>query len=226
MIGLKPNDQRARIAIIFFIVIIILDAASFLSDYVEYGYMKKINAGLTLSDDKIELLEIVQGAFGLAYVLVFILVIIMFIRWFRRAYYNLALLVRTESTDGWAAGAWFIPFYNLYKPKQIMKELWDKTNRILKLDDSSYEPRDTTIIGFWWILWIVSNIGTNVSTRKYLRAETAEEFMESLSISMPMTILSMVAAVLVLLIIRKYSSMEQLLLTAQEKKEQHNTLSS
>lgn len=220
MKDLKPNDQRARIAIIFFIITIMLEAASFLGDFVEYGYMSKFNSGITISDEKIELLEIIQGIFGLAYLLIFILVIIMFIRWFRRAYYNLALLASTESTDGWAAGAWFIPFYNLYKPKRIMMELYDKTNRILKLDNPKYERRDTGNISIWWLLWIVSNIGTNISTKWYLRAETAEDFMQSLSISMPMSIMSIIAAILLIFIIKKYAFMEQLLVEMNEKEDQ------
>lgn len=217
MKDIKPNDQRARIAIIFFIITAMLEAGSFLGDFVEYGYMEKFSAGIAISDEKIELLEILQLVFGIAYILIFILVIIMFIRWFRRAYYNLALFVPTESTDGWAAGAWFVPFYNLYKPKQIMMELYNKTNRILKLDNPKYQRRETDIVGIWWLLWIVSNIGTNVSTRRYLRAETAEEFMNSLLISMPMSILSIIAAILLIFIIKKYAFMEQLLVDMNEK---------
>lgn len=221
---LRPNDQRARLAIILFIVIIILDIASFLADYVEYTFMAKIDDGITISDEKYELLEIVQGIFGLAYILIMILVIIMFLRWFRRAYYNLGKLTSTESTEGWAAGAWFIPFYNLYKPQRIMRELYDKTNRILKLNDPQYQRIETSLIGFWWALWIISNIGSNRSTRMYLRAETARDYMTSLSLSMPMSIVSIAAAILIILIIKKYASMEELLVQMKDKEDQISTI--
>ena len=177
-----------------------------------------------MSDEKIELLEIIQSILAIGYLIIFILLIVMFIRWFRRAYYNLAQLVRTESTEGWAAGSWFVPFYNLYKPQRIMRELYNKTNRLLKLDNPQYQRNETTLIGFWWALWIISNIGTNRSTRMYLRAETAEDFMASLSISMPMSILSIAAAILIILIIKKYAFMEELLIVAQEKKTEINSL--
>jgi len=220
MKDLKPNDQRARIAIIFFIIIAMLEAANFLGDFVEYGYMANFDRGVTIRNEKIELLEIIQGILGLAYLLIFILVIIMLIRWFRRAYYNLALFVRTDSTDGWAAGAWFIPFYNLYKPKRIMMELYDKTNSILKMDNPKYERRDTGMVSIWWLLWILSNIGTNISTRWYLRADTAQDYMRSLSLSMPMSIMSIIAAILLIFIIKKYAFMEQLLVEMNEKEDQ------
>lgn len=219
---LRPNDQRARLAIIFLIIIIILDFASVLADFVEYTFMSKLNDGITIADEKIERLEIIQGFFALAYMLIMILVVIIFIRWFRRAYYNLGRIGRTESTEGWAAGAWFVPFYNLYKPKRIMMELYDKTNRILKLDNPKYDRRDTGMIGIWWACWIISNIGANISTRWYLRAQTAQDYMNSLSISMPMTVLSIVAAILLILIIKKYAAMEELLVQMKEKEKQNH----
>jgi uncharacterized membrane protein YwzB len=43
MSELRPNDQRARLAIIFLIISIIIETASFLSDYVEYTFMEKFS---------------------------------------------------------------------------------------------------------------------------------------------------------------------------------------
>ena len=55
--------------------------------------------------------------------LVYIVSGIMFIRWFRRAYFNLHIVVNNLSfSEGWAAGYWFIPFANFNRPYRIMKK--------------------------------------------------------------------------------------------------------
>ena len=75
MTKLRPNDQRARLAIIFFIISIIIEVASFLSDYVEYTFMEKFSNGIEVSDEKIELLEIIQSILAIGYLIIFILLI-------------------------------------------------------------------------------------------------------------------------------------------------------
>jgi len=60
-----------------------------------------------------------------------------FIMWFRRAYFNLHSRVSKLSfTEGWAAGAWFVPIVNLGRPLNIMQELYNKTAALLKEKDS------------------------------------------------------------------------------------------
>jgi hypothetical protein len=47
-------------------------------------------------------------------------------RLFRRAYRNLPALGAESPrfSSGWAVGAWFVPFLNLVRPKQIMDDIW------------------------------------------------------------------------------------------------------
>ncbi len=51
--------------------------------------------------------------------------------WFRRAYFNLHQKVSYLShSEGWAAGSWFVPIVNLYRPYQIMKEIYVETKEL------------------------------------------------------------------------------------------------
>jgi len=57
--------------------------------------------------------------------------VITFIMWFRRAYFNLHQKVNHLSySEGWAAGSWFVPIINLYRPYQIMKEIYIETKKL------------------------------------------------------------------------------------------------
>ncbi|WP_299217457.1 DUF4328 domain-containing protein [uncultured Dokdonia sp.] len=216
MYNLRPNDERSRIAVIFLIITIILDLAYFFSDITEYNMMEKINDGIAIDQDRADIIGTLQGLFAIAYTVLLIVTATMFIRWFRRAYYNLSQIVTIDNSEGWAAGAWFVPIYNLFKPKQIMDELWEKTNRILSTQTLNYIKQETNIISIWWALWIISGIGNNIATRMYLRAETAEEYMTSISLSLFMYLFSISSAIAAIFIIKRYSKMEYLLTTIRE----------
>jgi hypothetical protein len=82
-------------------------------------------------------------------------------RWIYRASVN-AHAITDEMTisPGWSVGWYFIPFANLVKPFHAMREIWQASHE----SDGSYEER-VPILGWWWGLWIVTNILANVSWR-------------------------------------------------------------
>lgn len=64
-------------------------------------------------------------------------------------------------SPGWAVGWYFVPIMNLFKPLQAMKEIWSASDEL-----DGYDRQGTpAIIGWWWGLWIASNILGNISFR-------------------------------------------------------------
>ena len=64
-------------------------------------------------------------------------------------------------TPGWAVGWYFVPFANLVKPFQAMKETWLASHY-----GSEWGRGDATdLLNWWWGLWIVSNIISNIDWR-------------------------------------------------------------
>jgi len=168
MNGLKPNEQRGRIAIVQLWIVLLLNIIIFI-----------IKLSLTLIDAIVAASNIIPdilyyvyyifhhtaGFIGLVYLAAWLTCTITFIRWFRRAYYNLGLLTNERRyNDSWAAKGWFIPFMNLYVPYRIMKELYTKTDKyllerhLLLLDSKeSYTKRlNTNIVKWWWALMIMA----------------------------------------------------------------------
>jgi hypothetical protein len=140
---LRSNQKRAKVAVVFILTAFVLNAISYIyGDVAEYD---EVSYG--------DLLIL----FDLFAVLIIVVSTITFIRWFRRAYYNLHLLTECKYTDGWAAGAWFVPILNLFRPYQIMKELYVKTIDYLKQKGVSFKL-STSSLPLWWILWLVSNV--------------------------------------------------------------------
>ena len=63
-----------------------------------------------------------------------------------------------EFTPGWAWGVWLIPIINLFRPYQVVRELWRTTD---------IDRRESGLVLGWWLVWIgsgfVSRFGGEVT---------------------------------------------------------------
>lgn len=58
-----------------------------------------------------------------------------------------------EFTPGWSIGYYFVPFLNLYKPYQAMKEIW----KVSTNPANWHNETGSALLGWWWALWLISN---------------------------------------------------------------------
>ena len=101
------------------------------------------------------------GISDLLRIAAFVLSIVVFMFWVHRAYSNLSPLKarNLEFSPGWAVGWWFIPFANLVKSFQVMRELWTASDPEINLD-LDFTPRrssGTSVLGFWWGTYLFGN---------------------------------------------------------------------
>jgi len=82
---------------------------------------------------------------------------IMLFVWVYSTHANLPSLGATnlDFSSGWAVGWFFVPIMNLFKPYQVVSEIWhmSQPNPLL-----GREPTGATLIGWWWGLRICSHI--------------------------------------------------------------------
>ena len=210
MYSLRNNATRAREIITIFFVLIgltVINSASLIWQYMLLDDVVKNPSNideelLTLSDN-------VRSVVAIANLICLIISVIYFIRWFRRAYYNLHQLpeARPDYSEGWAAGAWFVPFLNLVRPYQIMKEIWEGSQRAVAHRLGVMEG--TGFIGLWWAAHLISNIYSNIVTRISNNAATAEDLMSAHRLELIGDVLSIIATVLAIQLIRKTVVVEQ-----------------
>lgn len=77
--------------------------------------------------------------------------------WQHRAQRNLTALGQAglDYSPRWAVGWWFVPFANLVKPFQTVRELWKASGR----DARPWRAIPTPpLIGWWWATWILSGV--------------------------------------------------------------------
>lgn len=72
-------------------------------------------------------------------------------------------------TPGWSVGWFFVPFANLVKPYQGVKETWNASHELA----GSLEQLDSPLLGWWWGLWLLTNFASTISVRIELSSNYA-----------------------------------------------------
>ena len=200
---LLPNEDRARIAIVVLWVVLFLDILNLIADYFQYNLLTDIENGIGISPEAINTNDSSQRIIAILGLIALIISGITFIRWFRRAYNNLGLMgERMKHSEGWAAGSWFVPFLCLYMPFEMMSEMYRKTKGLLA------DGRSTKFMGWWWALWLISNIIGSISAR-LIDSESVSGLKMATIFSMLHALLNILAALLSIKLIREYSEMEK-----------------
>lgn len=146
--SLKPNGQRAKNAITLLWIVLIVDVISLISGYFQYDLIQTVADGGYISDEAATANDLREQIIGVTYMIVLLVSAVTFIQWFRRAYFNLhQRVVNLSHSEGWAAGAWFVPILNLFRPYQIMKELFVETKKLLIQKDLAVSKI------MWLALW-------------------------------------------------------------------------
>ena len=213
MENLKPNEKRAKNAILFIWIVLALEIVNIISSYLQYELLQVAANGWDISD-KADVNDMREGIVALFYFIASVISAITFIMWFRRAYYNLHQRVNSLAhSEGWAAGCWFVPIVNLYRPYQIMKELYVETKNFFSRKGLSEKINYTTdYVGWWWALWIITNIIGNFVFRFSLRyAETIEDYITMTFGQIIVGVLGIPLALITIKVIKDYAKVEPLL---------------
>jgi hypothetical protein len=184
---------------------LLLSAALLGSEYLQYNLATRLVARAAVPDAEIESNDARQMAIGIAHFLVFVVSAIVFVVWFYRAHANLAALGARELTytSGWAAGCWFVPILNLFRPVQIAQEIWRNSDpdavrgKYIHVETSA----SSGLIGLWWAASITSNIISNISMRMSWAVTSPESLQSATAAGMAAEVASIIAALLTLAVV-------------------------
>lgn len=195
---------------------LVIDLAFIVSSYMQLSLLKGVQSGMMVTDAEANANDMRHLGIALLSVAVNIGCIITFIMWFRRGYFNLHQRVNNlDYSEGWAAGAWFVPFLNLWRPVQIMSEMNRETQDLL-VKEKLMEPKK--LLGFliptWWTLWLLDRIVGGMIQRAQMRAadaQTLEDLITETNTDLILTYAAIPLTIVTILMIRTYSKMEDLL---------------
>ncbi|WP_371680074.1 DUF4328 domain-containing protein [Streptomyces sp. NBC_01276] len=99
---------------------------------------------------------------------------VVFVIWFHRVRTNGGIFNPGAFTRsaGWAVGAWFIPFGNLFLPYRVAAQTWAASVQLGP--DGSFRRVSTVPLTSWWILWVLSRVLDTTATLLGSRADTPQ----------------------------------------------------
>jgi hypothetical protein len=201
--GYEPLSGRAKWARRAFIALIALDTLSVVSGYFEYSlYGQDV-----ITQEEVDTNDIRQGLVALLDFAAFVLAVVMFIRWFKRAYENLPALGVPELRfgSGWTIGSWFVPILNLFRPKQIANDIWRGSDPAAApgRQDADWHRRPVTaLLHWWWGLYLCSNYLDWFAVRIYWHGEDASSLRSAAAAGMVADSVSIVGLILALYVVR------------------------
>ncbi len=140
----------------------------------------------------------------------FIIAGICFIAWFRRAYSNLRLLGATTMryAPGWAIGAWFVPILNLWRPKQIVNDIWRGSDPSHPGQQPLWREPVSLLLWFWWGAWVLLFILNRAVAQEWTSATSAHAIRSASRLDIATEITSIIAAGLAIAVIRTLTKRE------------------
>jgi uncharacterized membrane protein YwzB len=211
-VQLRDNSHRAKVAVILIAVVIGMLVISLVSDVLQYNLLNRaLISGI--SQEEAETNDRRQLLIVIVYVIAYIVSAVYFIRWFRRAYYNLGLAgINKRFTDGWAAGAWFVPILNWFRPVRIMNEIWEKNSMLLERvsSDRLYElTGGKPLVALWWTAFILAELLARVEYFLTRGARSIEDFINLTGISIFSDCALIVTGLMMIAVLRKVASQEK-----------------
>ena len=112
------------------VTMIVADVLAVLSGVREYVLLERLETDLVTAEE-LEASDRRQQVVALAQFAVFIFAAIFFIRWLHRAYANIVPLAAQypRYSTGTAIWSWFVPILNLWRPKQVINDVWRRATR-------------------------------------------------------------------------------------------------
>lgn len=82
-----------------------------------------------------------------------------FLLWYSRAYRKTIAMGVTRPRYGtrWAVWYWFIPIISLFRPKQVMNDIWRRSDPNLPNPTGGVSEQPVhPLLHWWWAFWILS----------------------------------------------------------------------
>jgi len=202
--GYESMRDRERALVAALVLLIVVDVIAIVFSAVELRMLDRLLAGEPVSDSDVDASSTRAGAIGSVQTVVLITVAVFFIRWLRLAYRNADVVApgTRRYKHGWAIGAWFVPFLNLWRPKKIVNDVW-------RAGDPSGAPHAAPLpawLNIWWAAWLLTNVITQVAARLALQQDTNQELRTVDYWYIASDTSDAVAAALAILVVRRISA--------------------
>lgn len=142
---------------------------------------------------------------GVVQLLAFVTTVVLFLVWFSKvdAVARTFGVVGHRHGHGWAVGAWFVPFLNLWRPKQLADDAWRAADPALPPGAHLTAAPQPGLVRLWWGLWVIANVlsGTSITFSTEL-----EDLRQSAHLGAVADLLFVVSAITAVLVVRQLTA--------------------
>lgn len=209
-VPLLSNTTRTNLVVGLLAFGMVIALASAVSTVLELGLINAVMRGEYVSDGILYANDLRQVAISILDFIVYLATALAFCFWIHRAYHNLGALAARglHFSAGWAVGWFFVPFWNLVRPYQVMKEIWQAS-------DPRTDPADETawmraplpaLVPLWWASFLTMNLSATIAARLMGDAETHGAFVTADSVSIAADILALAAGAIAIALVTGLSA--------------------
>jgi len=204
---LRRAARRARVALWLSILLALASAAANLGDT---RIARQLAGDGASSGDLYLWVGLVQAAW-------FLVTAGHWLGWFRRAYLNLPALGarRLRYRPWWAVWAWLLPVFSLFRPKQLLNDIWRASDPDLPPDQAdAWRKRPVAeLLGWWWLAFLASVLVRSITTEAVhsaadlmllgLLPERLDRFQASAGMQIAADLLTVVCGLLALRVVNR-----------------------
>ena len=113
--------------------------------------------------------------------------------------------------SGWAIGSWVLPILNLFRPKQIMNDIWRASDPALPAGEVHGWQRAPVpgLLHWWWAAFLVGAGGSDVAGRMAEASEIVAARQSAGTLAMVTDGGAILGAVLAVLVVRAVTSRQE-----------------
>lgn len=186
-----------KVLIVLLWIGLVLGAISLLSTFMELQLLSQ--GGFTEEEGQTN--DLRQAAVGITELGAYIVTAIVFLKWIYRASLNVhGFGARGLAfTPGWAIGWYFVPFLNLVRPFQAMKEIWQASH-----DPGHWQVQPgSPLVGWWWGLWLLSGFAGQLSMRLAIMGNTIDDLIRNAWVSIATDVIGIIVTVVAIVLIKR-----------------------
>jgi hypothetical protein len=198
----SSGHRRAQIVVLLLAICLILAIVMFAVDFREFGQLGRIAHRLPIAEADVMFTLRLVSALAIAWVLCYAATAGAFLFWIHRAHRNLTSLGSSdlEFTPKGAVGWYFFPFLNLFKPYQVMREIYNASAPTANENWNRLHQRAPAIVKCWWFFFLLMGLAgraTNISS-----GNDAVSLQISAAMGMVFDVIAIFAALLAACLIR------------------------
>ena len=212
LLGYRSSRFRANLTVTLLVIGVVSSVISIALAFSQIELIDRILSGQFVANSDLEDSDAnvkLAAWLGLA---VYAVTVIVFAMWIYLVSSNLeSLSTRGQRfSPGWAVGWWFVPIMNLWRPYQVVKEIWKGSDpdmvgeKAERWEQASAWP----FLGWWWGVWVIGGIVGWSSFSSSVSAETLQSVKDAAQISIFTDVLFIVTSILAIFLV-KYISERQ-----------------